>query len=115
MPSEGYGTIIIWYGSLGSIPAGWILCNGENGTPDLEALFVIGAGNSFHPTNSNIVLHSHTATSSGHDHDINPGANPILAGNNRDEFTNDQQMTMTTNTKLFEPPYHALAYIMRKN
>ena len=28
------GGIIMWSGSLASIPAGWFVCNGANGTPD---------------------------------------------------------------------------------
>lgn len=36
------GTIVIWSGSIGSIPAGWVLCDGTNGTPDLSDRFVMG-------------------------------------------------------------------------
>jgi hypothetical protein len=35
----------MWSGSIASIPAGWALCNGSNGTPDLRDRFVVGAGN----------------------------------------------------------------------
>ena len=38
------GTIAIWKGSVATIPAGWVLCNGANGTPDLRSRFVYGAG-----------------------------------------------------------------------
>jgi hypothetical protein len=38
------GSIIPWSGSLATIPSGWALCNGQNGTPDLRDRFVIGAG-----------------------------------------------------------------------
>ena len=41
------GMIIIWSGSTGSIPSGWVLCNGSNSTPDLRDRFVVGAGNSY--------------------------------------------------------------------
>lgn len=41
------GGIIMWSGSIGSIPAGYVLCNGSNGTPDLRDRFVVGAGNSY--------------------------------------------------------------------
>jgi len=37
----------MWSGSIGSIPVGYYLCNGSNGTPDLRDRFVIGAGNSY--------------------------------------------------------------------
>jgi|NOAtaT_6_FD_contig_61_2854284_length_672_multi_5_in_0_out_0_1 microcystin-dependent protein len=29
------GAIVIWFGSLNSIPLGWALCDGNNGTPNL--------------------------------------------------------------------------------
>jgi microcystin-dependent protein len=38
------GSIILWHGVLSSIPVGWKLCDGQNGTPDLRDRFVIGAG-----------------------------------------------------------------------
>jgi hypothetical protein len=37
------GAIIMWSGSIASIPTGWFLCNGSNGTPDLRNRFIIGA------------------------------------------------------------------------
>lgn len=37
------GGIILWSGTIATIPAGWALCNGENGTPDLRDRFVICA------------------------------------------------------------------------
>lgn len=41
------GTIIPWYGALGSIPSGFRLCDGSNGTPDLRNRFLVGAGSSY--------------------------------------------------------------------
>ncbi len=38
------GTICIWHGSAASIPSGWHLCDGSNGTPDLRSRFIYGAG-----------------------------------------------------------------------
>ncbi|MBC7953126.1 MAG: hypothetical protein H7Z12_15070 [Rhodospirillaceae bacterium] len=37
------GVIVAYEGAVASIPAGWHLCNGTNGTPDLSDRFVIGA------------------------------------------------------------------------
>ncbi len=37
------GSIIIWSGNVASIPSGWALCDGNNGTPDLRDKFVVGA------------------------------------------------------------------------
>jgi microcystin-dependent protein len=38
------GTVAFWSGSIASIPTGWQLCDGTNGTPDLRDLFLVGAG-----------------------------------------------------------------------
>jgi len=40
------GTILMWFGTLASLPAGWQLCNGSGGTPDLRGSFPRGAGGS---------------------------------------------------------------------
>jgi hypothetical protein len=37
------GVIVMWSGSIASIPTGWLLCNGANSTPDLRDRFIIGA------------------------------------------------------------------------
>ncbi len=38
------GGIIMWSGAEASIPSGWVLCNGNNSTPDLRNKFIVGAG-----------------------------------------------------------------------
>jgi len=43
------GTIVMWANPI--IPAGWSICNGKNGTPDLRQKFVLGAGG-IYPLNS---------------------------------------------------------------
>lgn len=40
------GMVVFWAGTSGSIPAGWHLCDGTNGTPDLRDQFIVGAGGS---------------------------------------------------------------------
>jgi len=74
------GLIAIWSGATGSIPSGWLICDGTNGTPDLRNSFVLGAGNSYSvgqtggSTDAVVVSHTHTATSTsvvtdpGHTH-----------------------------------------------
>jgi|TARA_R110000796_G_scaffold69059_1_gene157768 hypothetical protein len=37
------GGIIMWSGTIATIPTGWALCNGGSGTPDLRNRFIIGA------------------------------------------------------------------------
>jgi microcystin-dependent protein len=39
----------MWNSTAASIPVGWQLCNGSNGTPDLRGQFVVGAGGSYTP------------------------------------------------------------------
>jgi len=41
--------IVIWYGEIVDIPAGWALCDGNNGTPDLRGCIVGGAGGAWDP------------------------------------------------------------------
>lgn len=41
------GGIIMWSGSIGSIPAGWALCDGTAGTPNLRDKFIVGAGSAY--------------------------------------------------------------------
>jgi hypothetical protein len=81
------GMIMMWSGTIATIPTGWVLCNGSNSTPDLRNRFVIGA----HSDNAGVanttvtggntltggtkdainVSHTHTATVTdpGHNHE----------------------------------------------
>lgn len=38
------GGIMMWSGAIGSIPTGFVLCDGNNSTPDLRDRFIIGSG-----------------------------------------------------------------------
>jgi len=44
LPAAGIpsGVIVMWAGA--SVPGGWALCDGTNGTPDLRERFIVGAG-----------------------------------------------------------------------
>jgi len=70
------GLISLWSGSIGSIPSGWNLCDGSNGTPNLTDRFIVGAGSSYAVngtggatsvtlTTNNLPSHTHTATFTG--------------------------------------------------
>jgi len=37
------GMIMMWSGTIATIPSGWYLCDGTNSTPDLRNKFIIGA------------------------------------------------------------------------
>jgi len=41
------GIITMWSGAVPSIPSGWFLCDGTNGTPDLRDRFIVGAGSTY--------------------------------------------------------------------
>jgi len=86
------GLISMWSGSIGSIPSGWYLCDGSNGTPNLTDRFIIGAGSTYAVNGTggissvtlvtgNMPAHTHTATVTdpGHSHTlaISGGASSI--------------------------------------
>lgn len=134
------GVITMWSGSIASIPSGWYLCNGSNGTPDLRDRFIVGAGSTYAvaatggSANATLVSHSHTATSTvtdpGHVHSL-PNIAFDPSGSNVDNATSSGSSGNTgsattgitvatsistegssaTNANL--PPYYALAYIMK--
>lgn len=92
-----YG-IIMWNGAHTSVPSGWYLCDGSNGTPDLRNRFVIGkgatgqnntlgqVGGAFNKTLSldEMPSHNHTiSTQAGlgnHAHSFNAGSTPFSYG-----------------------------------
>jgi hypothetical protein len=132
------GAIIMWSGSIASIPSGWLLCNGSSGTPDLRDRFVVGAGSTYAvaatggSANATLVSHTHTAsvTDPGHLHTYTRGGTDTVSGggitiqtnsslpsqNTSTAFTgisvtNSTEGSSATNANL--PPYYALAYIMK--
>lgn len=71
------GFIGLWSGSVASIPTGWLLCNGTNGTPDLRNRFIVGAGSTYAVNSTGgsadavVVSHSHggsTGAEGSHSH-----------------------------------------------
>lgn len=87
------GMIMLWSGSIGSIPSGWYLCDGSNGTPNLTDRFIIGAGSSYAVngtggvssvtlTTSNMPAHTHTATVTdpGHSHSLSISGGSSITG-----------------------------------
>lgn len=76
------GGIILWSGSTANIPAGWFLCNGQNGTPNLVDKFIVCAGGAYAvnatggSADAIVVNHTHTLSDPGHSHGVNdPGHN----------------------------------------
>jgi len=90
--------ILLWSGAIVNIPSGFVICDGNNDTPDLRNQFVIGAGDSYAVDGSGGNLtHSHTIDSSG---TAAPGEGPNVYDS-------------PTDTANHLPPYYALAYIMK--
>jgi hypothetical protein len=131
------GGIIMWSGAANAIPTGYVLCDGQNSTPDLRNRFVIGAGDTFTvdatggSANAVVVEHTHTLTDPGHSHSYSR-AESIVQGSaetssqqqkhNIDYGTNTTQSQFTgisVNTEGESginknlPPYYALCYIMK--
>ena len=93
------GGIIMWSGAENAIPAGWVLCNGTNSTPDLRNRFVVGAGTGSNYTVGNfggsddatLVSHSHgsgnygTNNTGGHSH----GGNTNTTGSHAHRWGTD--------------------------
>jgi len=130
------GMIMMWSGSIASIPSGWLLCDGASGTPDLRNRFVVGAGSTYAvdatggSADAIVVSHTHTATVTdpGHNHTLSiydtSGFNGFEANPGLNRFTRTTSTSTTgitvanstegssgTNANL--PPYFALAYIMK--
>jgi hypothetical protein len=129
------GGIFLWSGSIGSIPAGYVLCNGSNGTPDLRDRFVVGAGSTYAvnatggSADAVVVTHTHAATvtdpTHAHQQAFGPGAfgttqagsgltptgGPTSFESTGISVTNANAGVSGTNANL--PPYYALCYIMK--
>ena len=88
------GMIILWSGNTGNIPSGFVLCDGNNGTPNLTDRFVVGAGAAYSPgatggsssvtlSTSQLPSHNHSFSgSSSHSHTINNHTHSFSANTN---------------------------------
>lgn len=134
------GGIILWSGSIASIPTNWHLCDGTNGTPNLQDNFVVGAGNTY-AVNAvgGSANHSHTTPpltvpgltfsgstdAAGGAYETQYAAVNGCCGNECNTPGHSHTYSGTTSTGNIPanttgaanslPPYYALAYIMRIN
>jgi hypothetical protein len=106
------GGIIRWSGAIVDIPGGFVICDGNNGTPDLRNFFVPGAGDTYAPGDTGgTVDHTHTGDPS-HTHVVPSGAQ-ILTGKNFSATTGAPAAPGVTGTAGTLPPWYALAYVMK--
>lgn len=123
------GVIAMWSGSAASIPDGWYLCDGTNGTPDLSGRFIVGydAGDSDYDTVGNTGgSKTHTLTTAelpSHTHVVN-GKTATWAGGGLTMSSLDfasgsayQENTGSTGSgdaHENRPPYYTLAFIYKR-
>lgn len=127
------GTIVMWSGSITSIPTGWALCDGANGTPDLRNRFILAVSEGENPggtggvdtvTPSGAVsggAHTHTgrtgAIGSGGDDGprVDGGGYPLYYGHTHPFTTDPATPPMTFQGDAFDnrPAYFKLAFIMK--
>lgn len=113
--------ILAWSGTIDNIPGGWVLCDGNNATPNLQDKFIVGAGNT-HAVDDTGGESTHTLTNSelaSHDHDNSPaddddsanGSIPVRGGDNLGSLSVGSDGGDSAHEN--KPPYHALAWIMK--
>jgi microcystin-dependent protein len=119
------GIIVSWTGSVA--PAGWALCDGNNGTPDLRGRFILGAGPGTNLTPrtlndtggaENHVLtvgempaHNHTGVIGKYDNCYGSGKCSTSKFLGTDWKTTDNTGGNAPHNNM--PPYFVLAFIMK--
>lgn len=134
-PNRPVNGIVVWTGTLASIPSGYVLCDGTNSTPDLRGYFIKGASVYTElETTGGSVTHGHTADSHGHtqnshSHTITVASGGGSGGTGLGDTTTvtphthtcsdvtgvatNQGAVITVNASNSEPPYYEVAYIMQ--
>lgn len=121
------GMIMLWHGTVATIPSGWHLCDGTVGTPNLRNRFIVAAEKDdagvakakvygYYYQTGGSETHTHGFTGDGHVHEIPqqagcPGAGPepcIYTAN-----TGSSPAVGTTDSTAVVPPFYALCYIMK--
>jgi hypothetical protein len=131
--------IVMWSGTIATIPSAYTLCNGDNGTPNLLDKYIKGASNSSELGNTGgSATHTHTSThnhtQNSHDHSCtygtaNDSASTEFGSGIGVLFTTNYQHThsgttlsgtatnqatdINMSTDNGEPPYYEVAYIMQ--
>ncbi len=112
LPSVQAGSIISWSGSILSIPTGWVLCDGTNGTPDLRNQFVVGSGDTYSVDETGGNLNHNHDFDAGQHHHILAGGTVLGTPFGIDTDTSPAFVTGTTDDESSLPTYYSLAKIM---
>ena len=120
------GMIILWSGAADAIPSGFVLCDGNNSTPNLSGRFVVGydASNGDYDVNDTGGSESVTLTVNqipAHTHNINLAVRafyqePRNFGVGTDGSANNSEDTGSTGggqSHENRPPFYALCYIIK--
>ena len=99
------GTIAMWHGTIANIPAGWIICDGNNGTPNLLAKFVEGVATA--ATNPGATGGATSKTTAGH---VHPAS---TAGASSTQNIGAAWQTATDTIADIRPLYYDIAFIMK--
>lgn len=71
------GVITMWSGSIATIPSGWNICDGTNGTPDLRDRFVVGAGSTYSVGGTGGAASVSTSSNGAHTHTGDTGSTAL--------------------------------------
>ena len=107
------GTIVAYHGS-GSIPPGWVICDGRDGTPDLTNRFIYGASgidDNRLGQPGGLPVHSHVITIQN-----NTDVRGERTGDENDnDYANAGHIHSAASNEVSNlPPYVKLLYIMKK-
>lgn len=105
------GMIFMWAGVLGSLPADYVLCDGNNGSPDMRDRFAQLAGASPEPpAGDNTSKLTAAYNSVGHSHAYGSSSGPGYDRANHG-YT-DYHSHAAISSRSFTPAFYALAFIM---
>ena len=73
------GMILMWAGTFATIPTGWRVCDGTNGTVNLQNRFVLAAGATYPVTTTGGAASASTDTSGSHTHAVSVTGTALTA------------------------------------
>lgn len=108
------GCIVMWSGSVGSLPDDWVLCDGTLDTPDMRGLFVAVSGSGAEGTSAgdNIASIAASLDSKSHSHGSSTLKTRLAVSNVGKHTASVSHTHSFTSTQSWLPPYYALALIM---